>query len=98
MFVLAELFRALAHLFNTVFNILYFLLIVRVVLSWFPVNPYNEIVQVIYRITDILLAPFRRLPLRLGMIDLSPILAFLALWFLRDFVVGILLRIAYRLG
>ena len=96
MFVLSEVFKALAHLFNTLFNILYFLLIIRVVLSWFAVNPYNEIVQVIYKITDVILAPFRRLPLRIGMMDFSPILAFLALWFLRDIIVGILVQLAMR--
>ena len=96
MFVLSEVFKALAHLFNTLFNILYFLLIIRVVLSWFAVNPYNEIVQVIYKITDVILTPFRRIPLRIGMMDFSPILAFLALWFLRDIIVGILVQLAMR--
>jgi len=96
MFVLSEVFKALAHLFNTLFNILYFLLIIRIVMSWFAVNPYNEIVQVIYKITDVILAPFRRLPLRIGMMDFSPILAFLALWFLRDIIVGILVQLAMR--
>ncbi len=96
MFVLGELFKSLAFLFNTIFNILYFLLIVRIILSWFAVNPYNEIVQLLYRITDPILAPFRRLPLQMGPIDFSPIVAFLALWFVRNFVVGILLQLAVR--
>jgi YggT family protein len=98
MFVFGEIFRALAHLFNTIFNILYFLLMIRIVLSWFVVDPYNEIAQMIYRITDPILAPFKRLPLQAGFIDFSPILAFLVLWFVRDFVVGILLQVAARLG
>jgi YggT family protein len=98
MFILSELFRALAHLLNTVFSILYFLLIVRVVLSWFAVNPYNELIQIVYKITDPILAPFRRLPLRVDFIDFSPVLAFLVLWFLRDFVVGTLLQLSVRLG
>jgi len=96
MFVLGELFKSLAFLFNTIFNILYFLLIARIILSWFAVNPYNEIVQLLYRITDPILAPFRRLPLQMGPIDFSPIVAFLALWFVRNFVVGILLQLAVR--
>lgn len=96
MFVLGELFKSLAFLFNTIFNILYFLLIVRIILSWFAANPYNEIVQLLYRITDPILAPFRRLPLQMGPIDFSPIVAFLALWFVRNFVVGILLQLAVR--
>lgn len=98
MFVLGELFKSLAFLFNTIFNILYFLLIARIILSWFAVNPYNEIVQILYKITDPILAPFRRLPLQIGGIDFSPIVAFLALWFVRNFVVGILLQLATRFG
>lgn len=96
MFVLGELFKSLAYLFNTLFNILYFLLIVRIILSWFAVNPYNEIVQILFRITDPILAPFKRLPLQIGFIDFSPILAFMALWFIRNFVVGVLLQLAVR--
>lgn len=96
MFVLGELFRSLAFLFNTIFNILYFLLIVRVILSWFAVDPYNEIVQILFRITDPILKPLKRLPLQAGVIDFSPIVAFMLLWFLRNFMVGVLLQLAAR--
>ena len=96
MFVFGELFKSLAFLFNTIFNSLYFLLIVRIILSWFAVSPYNEIVQILYRITDPILAPFRRLPLQIGGIDFSPIVAFMVLWFVRNFVVGVLLQLAAR--
>jgi len=98
MFILSELFKSLAYLFNMVFNILYFLLIARIILSWFMVNPYGDIVQIIYRITDPILAPFKKLPLQFGMIDFSPMVAFMVLWFLRNFVVGVLLQLAMRLG
>ena len=97
MFILGQMLASLAYLFNMIFNILYFLLVVRIILSWFAVSPYNEIVQILCRITDPILAPFRRLPLRMGMIDFSPILAFMALWFLRSFVVGVLSHYAMTL-
>jgi YggT family protein len=77
-----------------IFRIVYFLLVVRIILSWFQVNPYSELVQILYRITEPILAPFRRLPLRLGMIDFSPILAFIALSFLENIVVGMFLHFA----
>jgi YggT family protein len=96
MFILGQFFSSLALLFNMIFSILYFLLVVRIILSWFPVNPYSEIVQILYRVTDPILLPFRRLPLRLGMIDFSPIVAFIVLAFLRNFVVGILTQLAYK--
>lgn len=97
MFILGQLLSSLAYLFNMIFNILYFLLVVRIILSWFNVSPYNEIVQILYRITDPLLAIFRRLPLQIGSIDFSPILAFMALWFLRNFIVGVLSHYAFVL-
>ncbi|OGW75447.1 MAG: hypothetical protein A2Z72_06570 [Omnitrophica bacterium RBG_13_46_9] len=90
MYIFGQLLASFAYLLNMIFNILYFLLVIRIILSWFAVNPYNDIVQILLRITEPLLAPFRRLPLQAGPIDFSPILAFVILWFLRDFTVGVL--------
>ncbi len=90
MYILGQLLASLAYLFNMIFNVLYFLLVIRIILSWFGVNPYNEIVQILFRVTEPILIPFRKLPLQVGAFDFSPILAFMALWFLRSFVVGVL--------
>jgi len=98
MFVVAELLKSMALLVSLVFNILYFVLVIRIILSWVGADPYNEIVQIIYRVTDPVLLPFRRLPLQMGAIDFSPILAFLVLSVVRNFIVNILYQIAYRLG
>jgi YggT family protein len=94
MYILGQLLASLAYLFNMVFNILYFLLIVRIILSWVGANPYNEVVQILFRVTNPILAPFKKLPLAVGFVDFSPILAFVILWFLRDFTVGILTHYA----
>ena len=96
MFVLAQLFSSLALLFGMIFKILYFLLVVRIILSWFPVDPYNQVVSALYQITDPILGLFRKIPLQIGMMDFTPILAFLAIAFLDHFIVGILTQLAYR--
>ena len=98
MFVLGELFRSLALLVSLVLKIVYFILVIRIILSWVNADPYNEIVRVIYNITEPILAPFRRLPLQVGAIDFSPIVAFIVLSVLGNFIVNILYQIAYRLG
>lgn len=63
-------------------------LLVRIVLTWFPINPWSpwaKVVRALARVTDPVLVPVRRLlpPLRLGgggmAIDLSPIIVFVAL-------------------
>jgi len=82
-----------------VFNVIYFLLVIRIILSWVGGDfEMNNIVQIIVRITDIILLPFRRLPLQAGGIDFSPIVAFLVLSVIKSFVVGTLYQLAYRLG
>lgn len=96
MFVLAQLFSSLALLFSLVFKILYFLLVVRIILSWFPVDSFNPAVSTLYQITDPLLAVFRKIPLQVGAIDLTPIFAFITLSFLDHFIVGLLSRLAYQ--
>ncbi len=96
MFILAQLFSSLALLFSMVFKMLYFLLVIRIILSWFPVDPFNSVVTTLHAITEPLLAPFRKLPLQMGAIDLTPMVAFLALSFLDHFVVGVLTQLAYR--
>ena len=98
MFVVAEVVKSLALLISLVFNILYFLLVIRIILSWVAADPYNEIVQVIYRVTDPILAPLKRLPLQIGMLDFSPVVAFILLSVLKNFITNILYQIAYRLG
>ena len=98
MFMLSEFVKALALLMSLVFNILYIILVVRIIISWVGADPYNEIVRVVYSITEPILAPFRRLPLQMGAIDFSPILAFLLLSVLQSFVMRLLYQLAARIG
>ncbi len=98
MFILGELFQSLAMLANGICQILYWLLFARIVLSWFPVDPFNNIVQFLMQITEPLLMPFRRLPLQIGMLDLTPLVAFVALSFLNRVLVRSLLMLAYKFG
>lgn len=90
MFILHELINSLIVLVNIVFQILYWMLVIRIVLSWFGVNPmttFNELLSALFRVTDAILLPLRRLPLQLGLLDLTPIIAFIALQFLQRVLV-----------
>lgn len=61
------------------FQVYSWLIIVRVVLSWVRHNPYHPLVRFIYDVTEPYLRIFRRFIPPVGMIDLSPIVAFLVL-------------------
>lgn len=99
MFVFSNLFAAVATLLNMILTILYWLILIRALLSWVNPDPYNPIVQFLNKATEPILRPIRKMiPLQLGIgIDISPIIAFLILIFLRSFLVKTLLDISLRL-
>ena len=98
MFVLGNLIVALTTILDYALTIANWLIIIRALLSWVNPDPYNVIVQFIYKVTEPLLAPFRRLvPAYAIGIDLSPIFALLTIWFLKLFLIKTLFGIAMRL-
>ncbi|MCK9431105.1 MAG: YggT family protein [Candidatus Omnitrophica bacterium] len=74
-------------------------MLIRALLSWVSPDPDNPIVQFLEKYTEPILAPIRRiLPANLKFgIDISPIIAFLAIMFIRSFLVSTLLDLAVRL-
>jgi len=89
MFILGNFFIAVAKVLDVAIPLLYWLIIVRAVISWFSPDPYNFLVQLLYKLTEPMLYPFRRMiPVYNIGIDVSPILAIFALIFLRYFLVN----------
>jgi YggT family protein len=81
--------NAVASILYYVLNIYMWLVIARAVLSWVSPDPYNPIVRFIHTVTEPVLSWIRRrLPVVFGGIDLAPIVVFLAIMFLENFVVG----------
>jgi len=97
MFIFGYLFLGLAHLVGGVCTVLTWILIARIIVSWLPIDPYHSIVQFLVQITDPILKPFRKLPLQVGMLDLSPLVAFMAIWYLNQVLTRILISIACQL-
>jgi len=98
MFVIGNLIGAIAVILGYVITVLSWMIIIRALLSWVNPDPYNVIVQILNNVTEPILTPIRRiLPMRNMGIDLSPIVAILALWFLKLFIVQTLAELAMRL-
>ncbi len=68
----------LVDIVNTIATVLWIALLGRVILSWInvtPSSPLYPIVTILYQITEPILAPIRRVLPRMGMLDLSPMVA-----------------------
>ena len=99
MFVLGNLVTAAANLIGVLINLWSFVIVVSAILSWVPIDPYNQLVRIIRRLADVLCDPIRRLVPMAGLgIDLSPLLAILVLQFTNQFLVRSLFELGARLG
>lgn len=78
MLILLNILRWFAFVLDMIIKTYMIVLFARVVISWIRV-PYNQIVHVIYQMTEPVLRPIRRrMPMSLG-IDFSPMIVFLLL-------------------
>lgn len=66
-------------LIRLLFELYAVILFVRVLLSWVQVDPNNQVVKIIYQLTEPLLAPIRRLLPQGGGMDFSPLVAFIVI-------------------
>ena len=96
MFVMGNFINALAYLVNIILTVFYWLILVRALISWVSPDPFNPVVQFLHRATEPVLEPIRRLLPNLA-IDLSPLIAFFAIIFLKQFLVASLYDLAARL-
>ncbi len=63
-----------------------YILLASVVISWVNADPYNPLVSFVYRITEPLLRRIRRYMPDTGMLDFSPIVAFIAIYVIQIIV------------
>ena len=71
------------------FSVYFVVLVARIILSWFPIQPGTtlaSIAGIIYELTEPVLGPVRRLIPAIGMFDISPSVVFIGLQILQSVV------------
>ena len=79
-----------ALLIQWTFGLLRFALIVRVISSWFRASPYSPYIRWSYQLTEWLIAPLRQIIPTIGVIDITPIVAYFLLGLLQGLFFSIL--------
>ena len=82
MFLFSNIFEVMATMVYWLMSLLdlySYVLLARVIISWFNVDPYNPVVAFICRITDPLLSRVRRFVPTIGGMDFSPLGIFIAI-------------------
>jgi YggT family protein len=89
MILLANILLAVAKIIELASGILTvykYILLASIIISWVNADPYNPIVNFIYRATEPVLSRVRRYMPNTGMIDLSPIVVFALIYLIQIIV------------
>lgn len=82
--------RLFADLVNLIVQIYAFLFIARALMSFTSMDPYHPVAQFLYRLTEPVLAPIRRVLPPTGMVDFSPMVAMLLIIVLGQILVALI--------
>ncbi|MGE0642417.1 MAG: YggT family protein [Nitrospira sp.] len=98
MFVMGNTLLGIATVLDYLLTFYSWIIIARALISWVNPDPWNPIVQFLTRVTEPVLDPIRR-RVSMGMgIDLSPLIAIAAIWFLQIAVVQSMKDAALRMN
>ena len=99
MFIIGNLLHAVAVILDRVLQLYSFVVLVAVLVSWVNPDPGNPLIRFLRSATEPVFDWVRRrLPFTVvGMMDLSPIAVFCAIWFARLFLVNSLIDLSIRL-
>jgi len=76
---------------NIAFQVLMMVIFIRVILSWFPHNPYNPLIKIIYQISNPILNPIRNIIPPIGGLDISPIIVIFIIQIIKNIILKFLL-------
>lgn len=93
--VIATFVQAIATIISMLLNLYIWILIIATLLSWVRPDPYNPIVQVLYRLSEPVFAKVRKIiPTNIGGLDIAPLIVIVALKFIDLTLVKILYNFA----
>ena len=97
MFLLSNFMHGIGVILSYLFTIYIWIIVIRALVSWVSPDPYNPIVQILYRLTEPALAPVRNRMPNFGGVDLSPIVVVPIIFFLQSFLVRSILDLSAML-
>jgi YggT family protein len=93
--ILSTLIQALAQILHMVINVYIWVVIIAALVTWVRPDPYNPIVQALFRLTEPVYAKIRRyIPTAVGGIDLAPLILIFGLQFIDLFFVKLLFQMS----
>jgi YggT family protein len=98
MYIVGYFFIAVAKILGGLLWAYMWVVIIRALLSWVRPDPYNPIVRFINGLVDPVAYRISRIiPTRIGMMDISPVILIVIVYFLQAFLVPVIHTTGLRL-
>ncbi len=92
--MIESLVVAFATIFISIITLYKWVIIISALLSWVQPDPYNPIVQMLYRLTEPAYALVRRfIPTVFGGMDMAPLILIFGLQFIEIFVTNLFSKV-----
>ena len=89
----AYIWRSMGLLLDTILSALFWIILIRAILSWFHPDPGSPLFQVIIIYSDPILAPIQRIMPGTYGIDFSPLIAIMIIGYIRSSLLPLLLQL-----
>ena len=78
----------LIEIVSLLLNLLWIAIFARAIVSWFPISQDGPIVRALDAITEPVLEPLRRVVPRVGLFDITPMVALLLIFVIRQLLIS----------
>ncbi len=85
--------RALIQLADLLLDIYVWIIIARAIISWVNPSPFHPVVRFLYRVTEPVLAPIRRIIPPIYGIDISPVIVIFIIFVIQNFLRYLMIRL-----
>ncbi len=87
------LFRSFIQLVDLLLTVYIWIIIARAIISWVNPSPFHPVVRFLYRTTEPVLAPVRRIIPPIAGIDISPVIVIFIIFVIQNFLHHLLVRL-----
>ncbi|MGC9017507.1 MAG: YggT family protein [Caldimicrobium sp.] len=84
--VFKAFFRAFLQVIDLFLTIYIWIIVARALISWVNPSPFHPLVRFLYKVTEPVLSPIRRIIPPIYGLDLSPVLVIFIIYFIKELI------------
>lgn len=93
--MLELLLKSIIQAIDILLTVYIWIIIARVIISWINLSPYHPVVNFIYKVTEPILSPLRKLIPPIAGIDFTPVVVIFGIYFLKNLLQYLMVKLLF---